>query len=155
MAGNKSLVTLSSEELVQVCRWVKSFHLSRNIKNFHRDMSDGVLVAEILKQLYPKHVDLHNYFRCNSTRNKLINWQTLNQKVLRRLNICLDEGMLLDLATGSNDILEVLLFELMSKQRLESYKYYHHLEPVADVVLDGNNSDTTATHDEGEHLAEQ
>ncbi|KFB49546.1 AGAP008402-PA-like protein [Anopheles sinensis] len=105
-------------------------------------MSDG----EILKQLYPKHVDLHNYFRCNSTRNKLINWQTLNQKVLRRLNICLDEGMLLDLATGSNDILEVLLFELMAKQRLESYKYYHNPEPAAD----GINSDNTATHGEGE-----
>ncbi|XP_052864278.1 sperm flagellar protein 1-like [Anopheles cruzii] len=107
------MAPLSSEELSVLCVWLHQFHLSKSIKHFTRDMSDGVLVAEILKCLFPKLVDLHNYSKCNSTANKLSNWQTLNRKVLRRLNIYLDDAMIMDLVSGSNGIMEILLNELM------------------------------------------
>uniref|UniRef100_A0AAG5D997 Calponin-homology (CH) domain-containing protein n=1 Tax=Anopheles atroparvus TaxID=41427 RepID=A0AAG5D997_ANOAO len=155
MSSQRSAFNISSEELTEVCLWMKSFHLSKEIKNFHRDLADGVLVAEILKLLYPKFVDLHNYPKCNSTLNKLNNWRTLNQKVLRRLNICLDEKMLLDLANGDNGVLEALLFELMAKQRLDSYKHCHYAEPAANILtLDGNKSDAETVHSEVQHPVE-
>ncbi|XP_053677611.1 sperm flagellar protein 1-like [Anopheles nili] len=119
MTPRKS-IELSTHELVDVYHWVKKFNLSKEVKNINRDMTDGVLVAEILKQLYPKLVDLHNYTRCSATRNKLDNWQTLNRKVMRRLDIYLDEETMQDLASGSNGMLEVLLFELMAKHKVET-----------------------------------
>ncbi|XP_050082985.1 sperm flagellar protein 1-like [Anopheles aquasalis] len=108
-----SLTPLSPEEYRAVACWMREFTLSKPIKNISRDMSDGVMVAEILKHLFPKMVELHNYARCNSTQNKLSNWETLNRKVLRRLNIYLDERMMQDLACGNNGTLEILLHELM------------------------------------------
>ncbi|XP_049538257.1 sperm flagellar protein 1-like [Anopheles darlingi] len=111
------LLPLSSEEYRAVACWMREFTLSKPIKNISRDMSDGVMVAEILKSLFPKMVELHNYARCNSMQNKLSNWQTLNRKVLRRLNIYLDERMMQDLASGNNGTLEILLHELMIRHR--------------------------------------
>uniref|UniRef100_A0A182QX71 Calponin-homology (CH) domain-containing protein n=1 Tax=Anopheles farauti TaxID=69004 RepID=A0A182QX71_9DIPT len=128
MAPRKKSIELTSEEVIEVYQWVKSFKLSREIRNISRDMTDGVLVAEILKQLYPKLVDLHNYTRCMATRNKLDNWRTLNRKVLHRLDIFLDENMIANLASGTNMILEVLLFELMAKYSVEHLKHYQSVE---------------------------
>uniref|UniRef100_A0A182PLT0 CH_2 domain-containing protein n=1 Tax=Anopheles epiroticus TaxID=199890 RepID=A0A182PLT0_9DIPT len=85
-----------------------------------------VLVAEILKQLYPKLVDLHNYTKCSAMRNKLDNWRTLNRKVFGRLNIFLDEEMMADLASGSNGMIEVVLYELMARYSLENKPNYQH-----------------------------
>uniref|UniRef100_A0A182NU13 Calponin-homology (CH) domain-containing protein n=1 Tax=Anopheles dirus TaxID=7168 RepID=A0A182NU13_9DIPT len=130
MPPRKKSIELSSEEIIDVYQWVKTFKLSKEIKNMSRDMTDGVLVAEILKQLYPKLVDLHNYTRCMATRNKLDNWQTLNRKVLHRLDIFLDEDMMANLASGTNMILEVLLFELMAKYSLDQYKCYQGGERI-------------------------
>jgi hypothetical protein len=67
--------------------------LSRPKKNLNRDFSDGVLVAEILKQYYPTIVQLHNYQAANSSTGKYVNWKTLNcnydsylEKVFKKLN---------------------------------------------------------------------
>uniref|UniRef100_A0A182M3B1 CH-like domain-containing protein n=1 Tax=Anopheles culicifacies TaxID=139723 RepID=A0A182M3B1_9DIPT len=117
MPPRKKSIQLSTQELIEVYQWVKKFNLSREIKSINRDLADG---AEILKHLYPKLVDLHNYTRCNSTRNKLDNWQTLNRKVFHRLNIYLSEEMMADLASGTNGMLEVLLYEVMAKYCLET-----------------------------------
>ncbi|XP_052892789.1 sperm flagellar protein 1-like [Anopheles moucheti] len=119
MPYKKKPIRLSLQELLEVYRWVKNFNLSKEIKNINRDLSDGVLVAEIIKHLYPKMVDLHNYTRCNATRSKRDNWQTLNRKVFHRLNIYLDDEMMNDLASGTNGMLEVLLYEVMAKYSLE------------------------------------
>ncbi|XP_041776672.1 sperm flagellar protein 1-like [Anopheles merus] len=129
MPSRRKSIQLSTQELIDVYQWVKQFNLSKDIKNINRDLTDGVLVAEILKHLYPKLVDLHNYTKCYATRNKLDNWQTLNRKVFSRLNIYLDEEMMGDLASGSNGMLEVLLFELMAKYKWENKpSYYQHHE---------------------------
>lgn len=45
------------------------------------------------------------------------------------MNIYLDEEMMGDLASGSNGMLEVLLFELMAKYKWENKpSYYQHRE---------------------------
>uniref|UniRef100_A0A182W6E2 Calponin-homology (CH) domain-containing protein n=1 Tax=Anopheles minimus TaxID=112268 RepID=A0A182W6E2_9DIPT len=124
MPPRKKSIQLSTQELIEVYQWVKKFNLSKEIKNINRDLADGVLVAEILKHLYPKLVDLHNYTRCNSTRNKLNNWQTLNRKVFHRLDIYLGDEMMADLASGTNGMLEVLLYEVMAKYSLETKSHH-------------------------------
>jgi hypothetical protein len=43
---------------------------SRPKKNIARDFSDGLLVAEIIHHLYPKMIDLHNFFDANSLAAK-------------------------------------------------------------------------------------
>ncbi|XP_050078742.1 sperm flagellar protein 1-like [Anopheles maculipalpis] len=129
MPPRKKSIELSTQELIEVYKWVKKFNLSKEIKNINRDLSDGVLVAEILKHLYPKLVELHNYTRCNAIRNKLDNWQTLNRKVFRRLNIYLDDEMMGELAGGNNGMLEVLLYEVMARYSLENNPRHHSDEP--------------------------
>ncbi|XP_035774557.1 sperm flagellar protein 1-like [Anopheles albimanus] len=123
------LTPLSPEEYRAVVCWMREFTLSKPIKNISRDMSDGVMVAEILKNLFPKMVELHNYARCNSTQNKLSNWETLNRKVLRRLNIFLDKRMMQDLASGNNGTLEILLHELMIRHRQMNDNGNNGIEP--------------------------
>ncbi len=74
------------EELVD---WLDSFPLSRLKKNLSRDFSDGVLVAEILKQHHPNIVELHNYQSTSASASKFINWKTLNGMILVTQRKCL------------------------------------------------------------------
>ena len=73
-------------ELMYIYEWVDSIQLSKPKKNISRDFCDGVLFAEIIKNYFPKLVDLHNYPSCSSTKQKLSNWKTLNNKVLKKIN---------------------------------------------------------------------
>ena len=50
--------------------WVDSIPLSCKKKNFARDFSNGVLLAEIIKYYRPKLVHLHNYQNANYTSAK-------------------------------------------------------------------------------------
>uniref|UniRef100_A0A8D9AU93 Sperm flagellar protein 1 n=1 Tax=Cacopsylla melanoneura TaxID=428564 RepID=A0A8D9AU93_9HEMI len=61
--------------------WIDGMDFVKTQKNVNRDFSSGVLMAELLKKLWPKLVDLHNYSPANSFNNKLANWKTLNKKV--------------------------------------------------------------------------
>ena len=70
---------LDEEELQLLYTWVDDIPLSRPKKNIARDFSDGVLMAEIVKHFFPKHVQLHNYSAASSLRQKQYNWNTLNR----------------------------------------------------------------------------
>ena len=92
---------LTDAELQSLYRWVDSIPLTRPKRNIARDFSDGglvlvrvfhafarlttlawfrsVLMAEIVKHLYPKMVDLHNYVATNAVAKKLYNWKALNR----------------------------------------------------------------------------
>lgn len=52
---------LNEEDLQVVYNWVDTIPLSRPKRNIARDFSDGVLIAEVIKNFLPKDVDLHNY----------------------------------------------------------------------------------------------
>lgn len=43
------------------------------------------MIAELVKNQIPKIVELHNYSSTSSTNQKLYNWNTLNQKVFKKL----------------------------------------------------------------------
>jgi len=71
------------EELQRLYTWVDSIPLSRPKRSIARDFADGVLVAEVCAHYCPPLVQLHNYSAASSAAQKLYNWTTLNQKVLR------------------------------------------------------------------------
>eukprot|EP00197_Chlamydomonas_leiostraca_P003707 CAMPEP_0202862740 /NCGR_PEP_ID=MMETSP1391-20130828/3672_1 /ASSEMBLY_ACC=CAM_ASM_000867 /TAXON_ID=1034604 /ORGANISM="Chlamydomonas leiostraca, Strain SAG 11-49" /LENGTH=254 /DNA_ID=CAMNT_0049542315 /DNA_START=101 /DNA_END=865 /DNA_ORIENTATION=- len=76
---------VSEQELQGLYTWVDEIPLSRPKRNIARDFSDGVLMAEIVHHYFPKMVELHNYSSANGTTQKLYNWNTLNNKVFKRM----------------------------------------------------------------------
>ncbi|KAK5645337.1 hypothetical protein RI129_006637 [Pyrocoelia pectoralis] len=80
-------------------------------------MTFSVPLAEILKHHYPKLVELHNYTPKNSISQKLINWQTLNRKVLSKLDLSLTNEVMEELSQSVPGAIEKLLFSV--KERIE------------------------------------
>jgi hypothetical protein len=81
---------VSSEETLQIYSWVDGIPLSRPKRNVARDFCDGVLIAEIIHNYKPSIVELHNYASTTSPSQKLLNWNTLNQKIFRKLGFGLN-----------------------------------------------------------------
>ena len=98
-----------SNETIKIYEWVDSFQLSRAKKNIARDFSDGLLLAEILKKYVPKLVDLHNYPDCSSTKHKLSNWETLNNKVLKKIGLRLTKKEINDVVNCKPQAIEEVL----------------------------------------------
>ena len=80
---------MDDDELQRLYAWVDEIPLSRPKRNIARDFADGVLAAEVCHHYFPRLVDLHNYPPANSMRQKLYNWDTLNARVLRKLDAAL------------------------------------------------------------------
>ena len=99
-------------KLMYIYEWVDSIPLSRKKKNISRDFNDAVLFAEMIKYHYPKLVDLHNYPSASSTKAKIINWETLNKKVLRKIGIKLNKNEIDDLVRSKPNAIENLLGRL-------------------------------------------
>jgi outer membrane murein-binding lipoprotein Lpp len=76
---------LTDSELHALYVWVDEIPLSRPKKNIARDFSDGVCVAEIVKHYFPKVVELHNYPATLASKQKKANWETLNNRVFRKV----------------------------------------------------------------------
>ena len=76
---------VAEDELQSLYSWIDEIPLSRPKRNIARDFSDGVLMAEIVQHYFPKLVELHNYSSANGAQQKMYNWNTLNQKVFKRL----------------------------------------------------------------------
>ncbi|KAG6610761.1 sperm flagellar protein 1-like [Phytophthora cinnamomi] len=104
--------------------WVDRFSFSRPMKNPARDFSDAVLLAEILAQLVPAWVQLHNYPSTLRFQQKLSNWETLNRKVLTRLKCSISHKHQEDLANAVPGAIELLLIQvkrapvLVSQERI-------------------------------------
>jgi hypothetical protein len=49
------------------------------------------MVAELVKNQIPKIVEIHNYSAASSSTQKLYNWNTLNQKVFKKLGFQLSK----------------------------------------------------------------
>ena len=99
-------------KLMFIYEWVDSIPLSRQKKNISRDFNDGVLLAEMIKFHYPKLVDLHNYPSASSTKAKLVNWETLNKKVLRKLGVKITKNEINDIINSKPNAIENLLGKL-------------------------------------------
>ena len=77
---------LEPAELEALYAWIDGVPLSRPKKNFARDFSDGVLVAEVVRHFVPRMVDMHNYIPAQSVAQKQSNWETVQAKLLKKLN---------------------------------------------------------------------
>ncbi|KAL9649702.1 hypothetical protein ABK040_003988 [Willaertia magna] len=84
------------EELQLLYTWIDEIPLSRPKRNIARDFSDGVLMAEVVKHFFPKIVELHNYSAASSSKQKLYNWNTLEQKVFQRVGFHIEPNEIED-----------------------------------------------------------
>lgn len=76
-------------------------------------------MAEVLKRLYPKLVDLHNYPPRNSFHLKMDNWDTINRKVLRKLGLIQTPDSLANFCNAVPGAIEWLCFEIMTKYQTD------------------------------------
>ena len=107
-----NLEDTEDNKLMYIYEWVDSIPLSRQKKNISRDFNDAVLFAEMIKYHYPILVDLHNYPSASSTKAKIINWETLNKKVLKKIGLKLGKNEIDDLVRSKPNAIENLLGRL-------------------------------------------
>ncbi|CAD7952429.1 unnamed protein product [Amoebophrya sp. A120] len=117
----------SEDEIQRIYNWMDDIELSRPRKNIARDFADGLLVAEVVSQYFPRLVELHNYSSAHSHAQKSYNWNTLNKKVLRKLGFQLHPGDIDDVikaVPGAIEKVLVLLQHYMAryKRRAEEGK---------------------------------
>ena len=108
-------VELDDISLQTLYSWIDSIPLSRRKKSLTRDFSDGLLVAEIVKHYFPKYVELHNYPSVNAMDLKLINWNTLNKRVLSKISYRLPPDVIKQLVESSSDVVQIFLLGLLQK----------------------------------------
>ncbi|XP_054288543.1 sperm flagellar protein 1-like [Macrosteles quadrilineatus] len=105
-------------EIEKLYSWIEGIPLSKPKKNLSRDFADGVLMAEVCKHFFPKIVDLHNYPVANSHTGKVANWETLNMKVFKKLQMKVTSDLIHQIAAGVPGALESVL--LAVKQKAEN-----------------------------------
>ena len=88
---------------------------TRPRRNFARDFSDGVLVAELIAHFCPRLVDLLHYRSCNATTQKVANWNQLNQKPLKKLGMELSRVEVVGVTTCKLAVLEKVLLRLQAR----------------------------------------
>lgn len=91
------------------------YHFTLAFLFFH-----AVPLVEILKQHFPKRVELHNYSPQNAYINKLCNWQTLNRKVLKKLGMGLSNNVMENLACAKTGEIEMVLHDI--KRKIEKFE---------------------------------
>ncbi|KAK2575835.1 hypothetical protein KPH14_007210 [Odynerus spinipes] len=109
-----------SDHSKELCAWIESIPFPKAKKylsplSFYRDLSDAVLLAEILKLYYPRYVDLHNYISASNLLLKKENWNTLNRKVLSKIDVKITKEVINQLANGNPGAIDKLLFEIKYK----------------------------------------
>lgn len=124
MSISKRLITPVTEcEARDIYSWIENIPISKPTRNFARDFSDCVLLAEIVHHFQPNLVELHNYSFTTSTGQKFRNWETLNMKVLRRLGFVLHQKDIEECVTIVPGALEKVLKKV--KQALDNFRTSH------------------------------
>lgn len=103
------------KNIMIIYEWVDSLNLSRPKKNISRDFSDGVLLAEILKTIFPSQVEIHNYPSSNSIEQKQVNWTLLNKKILKKVGIELSKSEISDIVNCKHFAIEQVLAKVYNK----------------------------------------
>mmetsp|Transcript_74974 Transcript_74974/g.237061 ORF Transcript_74974/g.237061 Transcript_74974/m.237061 type:complete len:246 (+) Transcript_74974:194-931(+) len=105
----------SDDDLQKLYNWVDETPLSRPKRNISRDFQDGVLFAEVVHAYFPRLVEMHNYSAANSHTQKMYNWNTLNQKVLKKLGYQIHQQDLEDVIKAAPGAIERVLKVLMDR----------------------------------------
>ncbi len=74
-----------------------------------------MLAAEVVKHYLPQLVELHNYQSAHSMQQKTYNWNTLNQKVLKKISMQLSAKDIKDVVEMQPETIERILFTLRFK----------------------------------------
>ncbi|CAI2380220.1 unnamed protein product [Moneuplotes crassus] len=111
---------LDEEEMQIIYNWVDEIPLSRPKRNISRDFADGVLMAEIIAHYFPSFVELHNYSQANSVTKKIYNWNTLNQKVFKKLGFQISKKDIEGIVNAHPEIIERVLKKV--KDNIENYR---------------------------------
>lgn len=118
--------TLDEEEMQMIYNWVDEIPLSRPKRNIARDFSDGgtlssltfpVLMAEVVKHFVPHLVEIHNYSAAHSVSQKTYNWNTLNQKVFKKLGFTLTKKDIDEIVNCVPDTVERVLKMVQTQVR--------------------------------------
>lgn len=121
-----------------VYNWVDEIPLSRPKRNISRDFADGVLMAEIVYHYYPKFVEIHNYSQANSVAKKTYNWNTLNQKVFKKLGFQVSKKDINNIVTAAPETIERVL--KMAKDYIENYKQRARKSQSRSTISNGSQS---------------
>ena len=147
-----NLEEAEDNKLMYIYEWADSIPLSRQKKNISRDFNDAVLFAEMIKYHYPRLVDLHNYPSASSTKAKIINWETLNKKVLTKIGLKLGKNEIDDLVRSKPNAIENLLGRLYNiingkpqMNNVSSKKYHlnnnaNNMSNNSNVLRNNNNN---------------
>ena len=74
-------------------------------------------MAEIVKHYFPHLVEIHNYSAAHSVSQKTYNWNTLNQKVFKKIGFMLSKKDIDDAVNCVPDIVEKILKVLHTNVR--------------------------------------
>ncbi|KAE8303255.1 SPEF1-like protein [Giardia duodenalis] len=107
-------VALDDEARHEIYLWVDGIPLSRSKGYISRDFADGVLLAEVIHHFLPKLVELHNYQSTTNSEAKRKNWETLQQKVLKRLQLKLSADEIDALISAKPGAIERVLIRVRS-----------------------------------------
>ncbi|KAJ1551689.1 Sperm flagellar protein 1 [Nowakowskiella sp. JEL0078] len=117
--GKRRKRVMNDEEIQILYSWIEEIPLSRAKKNITRDFSDGVAVAEIVRYLIPKLVEMHNYSPANAIAQKMYNWNTLRERVFKKLGFNVDDELIRSIVQTKPGYIEILLNEL--RKHIDSY----------------------------------
>lgn len=106
---------LTDEQLRAIYAWIDAIPLSRPKKNIARDFSDGVMLAEVVAAYFPQLVELHNYPTANSSKQKIYNHETLNQRVLKKFGFSIPRNTIEDIINCRPGAVEGVLNTLQLK----------------------------------------
>jgi len=113
--SNQYLEPITRIEALKLEKWLqpKGFCLH----NINHKFADATKMAQLLKQMYPKKVELHNYSICSATSTRRYNWNTLNDRVLRKIGLRQNKNQIDDLSQGTPGAIEHLLLKLISLEK--------------------------------------
>lgn len=69
-------------------------------------------MAEVLHVFWPKLVDLHNYDQALKVDTKIYNWNTLNQKVFKRIGATIDSQTINAIANAKPGVIDKFLEQI-------------------------------------------
>lgn len=106
-------------------------------KYLSNEFSDASLLAKILKVYYPSLVQLEYYTPRSTFSLRLVNWKLLNIKVLKKIDINLNDNDMVRLAKGKTGVIENVLNQLKvitsvikvkSETSLNSEEFYFNIK---------------------------
>ena len=134
---------LNDEQLRALYSWIDQIPLSRPKKNIARDFSDGVLLAEVVSAYFPTLVELHNYAPANSLKQKHYNFETLNQRVLKKFGYVIPRETIDDIVCCRPGAVEFVLNTLQYKMaKYREKRASQTIKNIANGISNNNNTGT-------------